>query len=69
LLVLLNAQPDEVPFVLPAHRARVRWELLLDTRAWDPSWARDQVFRAGELYPLEGRSVAVLRLRAGRERP
>ncbi len=61
-LVLLNAHHEAIPFVLPAHEARIRWEPALDTRAWDaPHPAR--TFRAGEPYDLAGRSLAVLRLR------
>src|SRR4029453_10845206 len=33
-LLLLNAHHEPIDFVLPAHRARMRWELVLDTRAW-----------------------------------
>jgi isoamylase len=66
-LVLVNAHYEDVPFVLPAHRARVRWELVLDTRAWEVG-ARDRAFRAGDQYPLEGRSLAILRLRQPRRR-
>jgi glycogen operon protein len=64
-LVLLNAHHEEIPFVLPAHRARMRWELALDTRAWEPP-ARRQAFRGGEGFPLMGRSLAVFRLRLRR---
>ncbi len=61
-LILLNAHHDTVPFKLPAHEARVRWELALDTRDWEVSAPRP-MFRAGEEYDLVGRSLAVLRLR------
>jgi isoamylase len=64
-LVLLNAYHEPVSFVLPAHRARVRWELVLDTRAWEIG-KRERAFRVGDQFPLEGRSLAVLRLRRGR---
>ena len=64
-LLLLNAHHEAIPFVLPAHRARVRWELVLDTRDWEVG-QRVPAFRAGESYPLEGRSLAVLRLRRPR---
>ena len=60
-LLLLNAHHEPLDFVLPAHRARVRWELVLDTRDWVPG---PRAFRAGDQYPLEARSLAVLRLRA-----
>ena len=61
-LLLLNAHHEPVPFVLPAHRARVRWDLVLDTREEDLG-KRVSTFRVGESYPLDGRSLAVLRLR------
>jgi glycogen operon protein len=64
-LLLLNAHHEAIPFILPAHRARVRWELVLDTRDWELG-PRVPAFRAGENYPLEGRSLAVLRLRQAR---
>jgi glycogen operon protein len=62
LLILLNAHHEPIPFVLPAHRRRVRWELLFDTR--EPTGRRRQrPLRGGETYDLEARSVALLRLR------
>jgi isoamylase len=64
-LLLLNAHHEAIPFILPAHKARVRWELVLDTRDWDLG-PRVPAFRAGETYPLESRSLAVLRLRRPR---
>jgi len=64
-LLLLNAHHEAVPFILPAHKARVRWELMLDTRDWDLG-PRVPAFRAGETYPLEARSLAVLQLRRPR---
>ncbi len=64
-LLLLNAHHEPIPFVLPAHRARVRWELVLDTRDGSVN-PRMPVFRAGDNYPLEARSLAVLRLRRPR---
>jgi isoamylase len=62
-LVLLNAHHEAVPFVLPAHEARVRWEPVLGTRAGDAGDPA-RAFRAGDVYDLEGRSLAVLRLRS-----
>ena len=61
LLMLLNAHHEPIPFVIPAHRARVRWELLLDTQ--DPTGIRQQrPLRGGETYALEARSLALLRV-------
>jgi isoamylase len=61
-LLLLDAHHEAIAFILPARKARVRWELVLDTRGWDLG-PRVPAFRAGESYPLEGRSLALLRLR------
>jgi glycogen operon protein len=58
MLLLFNAYHEPVPFRLPALGSEERWELLLDTiddRA--PLKSR----RATVRYPLEARSVAVLR--------
>ncbi len=63
-----NAHHEAVEFVLPTHRARVCRELVLDTRAWEIG-ARTRVFRAGARCPLEGRSLALLRLTRPRGRP
>jgi glycogen operon protein len=62
-LVLLNAHDQGIAFILPAHDARVRWQAVLDTRAWDVG-DRGRAYRPGEVYDLDGRSLVVLRLRA-----
>jgi isoamylase len=62
LLILLNAHYEPVPFVLPGHRRQLRWELLIDTRleaGRDP----DRVLRAAAVFELQGRSLALFRLR------
>jgi len=61
-LILLNAHDEAVPFVLPKHQPRMEWEPLLDTRDWEPVLA-GRLFKGGEPYPLEGRTLAVLRQR------
>jgi glycogen operon protein len=63
LLILINADEAEHPFVLPAHRTGLKWEPLLDTGAA----AAATHIRGGASYTLDGRSLAVLRL-MGRER-
>jgi isoamylase len=66
LLILLNAHHEPLPFVLPAHRASVRWELVLDTRV--PSGRRrHRLLRGGEPYELEARSLSLFRLRKDEE--
>ncbi len=62
LLILLNAHHDPIPFFLSAHRPRMRWELVLDTR--EPTGKRRQrPIRGGTPYEMEARSLALLRLR------
>jgi isoamylase len=62
LLILLNAHHETIPFVLPAHRRKVRWESILDT--YDPKSIRKKPrqMRGGEVYELNARSLALLRL-------
>ena len=70
LLILLNAHYEPIPFLLPAHRADVHWEVVVDTRE-TTGRRRHRLLRGGEPYELAARSLAVLRLRrvgeAGRE--
>jgi glycogen operon protein len=63
MLVLLNAHHEPLSFTLPAHKRGVRWELLLDT-ASPHDGKRVTVFKGGESYDLESRSLSVLRLRS-----
>jgi glycogen operon protein len=66
-LVLLNAHHEPVPFVLPAHRRGVKWDVLIDTRTGDPR-ARRRSLRGGEGYDLGGRTLVLLRLNRPRVR-
>ena len=58
LMVLLNAHTGRVPFVLPAPGGNLRWQRVFDT--FDPH-ARSASFKQGARYPLQGRSVAMLK--------
>ncbi|MEW6248733.1 MAG: glycogen debranching protein GlgX [Nitrospirota bacterium] len=62
LLILLNMHHEPLTFTLPAHKRGVRWVTVLDTML---SGDRKQLkmFKGGEPYELEARSVVVLRLR------
>jgi len=60
-LVLINAHHEAIPFVLPAHRAGVRWEPLVDTGTGDVR-SRHPALRGGEAYQLGARTLALLRL-------
>jgi DNA uptake protein ComE-like DNA-binding protein len=61
-LVMLNAHHEPMGFTLPAHRASVVWETVLDTREATGKPKR-RVLHGGDVYHLEGRSLAALRLR------
>jgi glycogen operon protein len=61
LLILLNAHHEPVPFTLPAHRRKVRWEIVFDTCESSVD-RRKRLIRGGEIYDLRDRSLAVLRL-------
>jgi glycogen operon protein len=73
-LIMLNAHHESVPFLLPAHRRGVRWEVVVDTRAADGR-RKHAPLKGGEVYELEGRVLALLRLQrngngpAGRRPP
>src|SRR5213594_320428 len=61
-LVMLNAHHEPIGFTLPVHRDDVRWETVLDTR--EPTGkTKRRAMPGGQTYEMEGRSVAVLRLR------
>jgi glycogen operon protein len=57
-VVLFNAHDDPVPFRLGARRRDVSWTTVLDTA---DSAAPGCVFPHMGIYPLHGRSLAVLR--------
>jgi glycogen operon protein len=62
LLILLNAHHEAIPFTLPAHRRKVRWEVVMDTN--DAQWNRSahHYMRGGDSYDLKPRSLVLLRL-------
>ena len=62
-LLLLNAHHEPRPFTLPAHKRGVRWQPVCDTAFFDTEEKAVTVLRGGERYDLEGRSLALLRLR------
>jgi glycogen operon protein len=59
-LVLLNAQPESVPFVLPDAHPGVRWEVLVDTADVDDA-RRSERFEVGVRLPVTGLSLQLLR--------
>ena len=62
LLILLNAYHEAIPFTLPAHRRKVRWEVVMDTNDAQISKTAHQYMRGGDSYDLKPRSLVLLRL-------
>jgi glycogen operon protein len=62
LLILLNAHYEGVGFILPAHRRKVRWEVVLDTNDPTPGKKKPRLMRGGEVYELNARTLVLLRL-------
>ncbi|MBI3128543.1 MAG: glycogen debranching protein GlgX [Candidatus Tectomicrobia bacterium] len=62
LLILLNAYYKPIPFAVPSHRANIRWQLMLDTRTSNGR-RKHRLLKGGEVFDLEGRSLALLCLR------
>ncbi len=58
-VILLNGHHEPIDFMLPAHRRGVRWEAVLDTHVPDGQ-PPPKLFKGGQPYPLDGRSVVVL---------
>ena len=58
-LLLLNAHHEEIAFVLPAPHSALDWSLEFDTSR-NGGLDRAGVFRPGQAYPLQGRSVVLL---------
>jgi isoamylase len=66
-LVMLNAHHEPMGFTLPTDDKHGRWDAVLDTR--EPTGrTKRRALRGGDVYEMEARSLAVLRLaRDGRE--
>ena len=65
-LMLLNAHHEPRPFTLPAHKAGVRWQPVLDTAVSPGHEKIVALLKGGLQYDLDARSLALLRLH---ERP
>jgi glycogen operon protein len=65
LLILLNAHHESMPFVLPAADAAQSWVRVIDTVEADAPECR---FPGAATYPLQGRTLALLRLEGERRR-
>jgi isoamylase len=59
-LLLLNAHHEEIPFTLPQYGEGAKWESIVDT-SFEDGLRRDDPFEAGAKYPLQSRSLALLK--------
>jgi glycogen operon protein len=59
-MLLFNAHHEEIPFVLPQFLTDKAWWTVLDTSAEGNPFEQRR-HEAGALYPLQGRSLALLR--------
>ncbi len=62
-LLLLNAYHEPVTFTLPAHKKGVAWEWVFDTATTNDKNI-PKTWRGGKIYEVEGRAMALMRLRA-----
>jgi isoamylase len=59
LLILINAHHEPIPFTLQQFQEPTRWQAVVDTNE-ESGLASEARYGAGETYPLQGRSVALL---------
>jgi glycogen operon protein len=65
-ILLLNAHHEDIPFTLPAEPSYARWEVLVDTSHPEGKAAAGNFYSSHGTYPLEKRSMVVLRQLRGR---
>ena len=68
-LLLLNADAEPIKFRMPRHVEFARWGVEIDTCYPDGKRPDRRTFNTGESYPLDARSMTVLRLMKNPHRP
>ena len=63
-LLMLNASAEEIPFTLPGFRSRSRWLTLVDT-SFPTGQVDNKRYARGSAYPLQARSLVLLRQTTG----
>jgi isoamylase len=58
-LLLINAHHEVIPFQVPGLRGRLRWQVAIDT-ANEHSESAARHYACGSIFPLQGRSLALL---------
>lgn len=65
-ILLLNAHHEDIPFTLPAEPSYARWEVMVDTSYIDEKGTVGHFYSSHSTYPLQKRSMVVLRQLRGR---
>ncbi|MEJ2552885.1 MAG: hypothetical protein P8079_02465, partial [Gammaproteobacteria bacterium] len=60
-ILLLNSHHEDIPFILPAQPSYARWEVIVDTSHTDGHGAAGHYYSSHSTYPLQKRSMVVLR--------
>ena len=60
-ILLLNSHHEDIPFILPAEPSYARWEVMVDTSHPDGRGAQGHYYSSHSTYPLQKRSMVVLR--------
>ncbi len=62
VLIILNANADELRYVLPTCTAGQRWDRVLDTN--EPECTGGETYEIGSAYPMAGRSLVLFALQS-----
>ena len=60
-ILLLNSYHEDIPFILPMEPSYARWEVIVDTSYPDGRGALGHYYSSRSTYPLQKRSMVVLR--------
>jgi len=65
MLLLFNGHHDEIPFRLPTAPHKMRWQVEIDTAFDEGKRPDDRLYYSQATYPLQGRSLVLLRHTVG----
>jgi len=65
-ILLFNAHHEDIPFTLPVEPSYARWEVMVDTSYADEKGTVGHFYSSHSTYPLQKRSLVVLRQLRGR---
>ena len=65
-ILLFNSHHEDIPFTLPAEPSYARWEVVVETSNPDVRGIAGNFYSSHSTYPLQKRSLVVLRQLRGR---